>query len=193
MQLRLSASARGRARALFVSLATCALGAGCSNGLEGERVATCTDELGCPEGTRCVDGAYCERLSDEGTPRIVVPGVSGAVDLGGGGGVPGSPQLDAGFEQGDDAAVATGCLPGQVRCNEICADVRLDRNHCGGCGIACVGAQECQLGVCCDATRTVCDDLCVDLQSDLRHCGVCGVACPFGASCVLGACLEDLG
>ena len=176
-------------RALAVAFVSVTLGGACASDLEGEAVPVCSDELGCPAGMRCVGGAYCEHVSDGGAiGRVAVPTGTGAVDVGGG---PGVPQDDAGLDALPDGAPA-GCLPGQLLCNDVCADVQGDRANCGACGIACAGTQQCQLGVCCDAASTVCGARCVDLTSDPRHCGVCDLACPFGTECVLGTCLEDL-
>lgn len=73
----------------------------------------------------------------------------------------------------------------------FCADVRTDRNNCGGCGQVCVAGQRCAASVCvteCPSVQTLCGAVCVDTSVDPAHCGACDHACPGGQTCVAGAC-----
>jgi hypothetical protein len=40
------------------------------------------------------------------------------------------------------------CAPNQTQCNGTCVNTNIDKNNCGGCGIACTAAQVCQNGTC---------------------------------------------
>src|SRR5260221_1304344 len=64
---------------------------------------------------------------------------------------------------GGGAPVAL-CTEG-TPCAGACVDVRSDASHCGACGNACAGTQEC------------CKGTCVDTKSDAMNSGACGSAC----------------
>jgi hypothetical protein len=72
------------------------------------------------------------------------------------------------------------CAPGHTSCFGICGDIDLDPDHCGGCGIACVGTEEC------------CNNSCVDtFAQDPSNCGGCGIVCDSGEICTVeGFCAE---
>lgn len=193
---------RSRLHALVLVLG-CALTLGCEDELDGEPAPLCTDEAGCPIGSRCVDGRMCVlppgaplRMQpprfDLGPPRAPVdiePRPPRQRDAGG------ALDLDAGlFDAGRRDAGRTDaaqCLPGQALCTSGCANVQIDANNCGGCGIACPDGTLCSQGVCCGPTGTVCAGQCVDTFSDRGNCGVCELACAIGSSCVLGICTPD--
>ena len=175
----------------------CALALGCEDDLEAEPAPHCTDEAGCPIGSRCVAGTMCV-LMEGAQPRRDPPRFELARP---GGSVSPSPprQRDAGRE-GDggprDAGLGRSdadaqCLAGQALCASGCASLQSDPNNCGGCGIGCPDGELCSLGVCCGPARTVCADQCVDTFADRRHCGVCELACDIGSSCVAGICTPD--
>ncbi|MEM9074209.1 MAG: MXAN_6577-like cysteine-rich protein, partial [Myxococcota bacterium] len=97
---------------------------------------------------------------------------------------------------GDDGRIgldpdsSTGCEGSETRCGAACVDVTTDRNHCGGCGMACAAGDVCTLGVCeaCSDDLVECAGVCRDLQTDSEHCGACGVVCAAGSACVAGTC-----
>lgn len=178
-------------------LASAIVALGCSNDgseFDSDPPIVCTDQVGCPEGSRCVQGQFCETVQPiepgSGTavaPRVVVvigPG-GGSLDAGIGG------RDDGGFEPGD-AGLFGGCPEGQLVCNGVCADAQSDPTNCGACGIACTGVALCQQGVCCDPIGSVCGDVCADLTRDRNNCGTCGLVCPMGTECTLGVCREIL-
>lgn len=82
-------------------------------------------------------------------------------------------------------------------CDGACVDTQYNAAHCGGCGIACAGADPCRLGMCgCDAGQTGCEvdfgggpvRTCVDTAVDTSHCGGCGIVCDVGEACLDGDC-----
>ena len=126
--------------------------------LEGDRVPSCTDELGCPEGTRCVDGQMCVAIDGAEPPPAppVQPGATPPSPTTSPG-LPGAPpfQGDAGdqlLDAGQDLGPIDGgpleCDPGQLACETGCVDTTSDRRNCGGCGIDCGPAGECVAGTC---------------------------------------------
>jgi len=80
------------------------------------------------------------------------------------------------------------------------------KEHCGKCGVACTGKEECVdegngyecAEPCVRSGKVMCRGSCVDLLTDVENCGVCGNACRFGgeddnelhetASCKEGLC-----
>ncbi len=99
------------------------------------------------------------------------------------------------------------CYPGYSNCpgaadgggdgdggaGTVCAQVQLDNNNCGGCGIVCPNGESC-LGGSCTCHLTVCPSgdgggmVCTDPENDPLNCGMCGKVCPTGENCVLGEC-----
>ncbi len=66
-----------------------------------------------------------------------------------------------------------------------------DPLHCGGCGRACPGGDECVEGRC--AVRhglTRCGPRLANLRNDRDHCGACGQRCPAAQVCELGRCVD---
>ncbi len=83
------------------------------------------------------------------------------------------------------------CRLGASDCDGQCVDTSTDPGHCGACGHACPGDQQCVDGACqppCGALAA-CDGACTDRQTDPRHCGSCGVVCAAGEICDQGACV----
>ena len=77
----------------------------------------------------------------------------------------------------------------------VCANVAVDRNHCGACGTKCPAAEVCTESACaleCAGGATKCDakdgPVCVDTMVDALNCGGCAAACEPGFACVSGAC-----
>jgi hypothetical protein len=85
-------------------------------------------------------------------------------------------------------------------------DLQTNASHCGMCGRACAGAQDCCAGGCvdlassnshcgacgmsCASGRTCCGSACRDLQADPANCGACGRACSAGQTCCGGSCVD---
>lgn len=93
--------------------------------------------------------------------------------------------------------------PGQCNSDGCEADIKYDRNNCGGCGIKCKPGEECidegfgrECAVPCTRFgRVLCPnwDECVDLLTDPNNCGGCGNFCPNAGpnqvrSCKKGVC-----
>lgn len=100
------------------------------------------------------------------------------------------------------------CPPTDERVDHYCANLLVDGNDCGECGVPCrpeVG-NTCAAGRCfcgegtdsCDGTRgsTCCENAfgasCADLDTDREHCGACERRCDFGEDCVSGECQERI-
>jgi hypothetical protein len=47
-----------------------------------------------------------------------------------------------------DAHYDDACGRAHIECGGACVVPLLDRNHCGGCDIACTSSQICNMGVC---------------------------------------------
>lgn len=99
-----------------------------------------------------------------------------------------------------DASCA-GCFSDQVCCDvggsATCTSPQSDESHCGGCGLACEGAEVCQLGRC-SCNDTLCglpdgSTICADLETDPTNCGGCGIACAVGERCAGGECYAPNG
>jgi hypothetical protein len=85
-----------------------------------------------------------------------------------------------------DSAVDNGC--------EI--DTRTNRDHCGGCRMACAAGQVCVSGRCslpCASDLTFCTPACVNTTSDSRNCGACGNGCTGRRVCRDSACVCPTG
>jgi hypothetical protein len=91
-----------------------------------------------------------------------------------------------------DAGVS--CGPGITACGGACTDVKVDRNHCGGCDTKCGAGEVCSDGACgatCGgATPNLCgtgdNARCVAFASDPNNCGSCDTKCAPGATCSMG-------
>jgi hypothetical protein len=78
---------------------------------------------------------------------------------------------------------------GDVQCSGACVDPQTSEQHCGGCGKACAGGQQCESGKCeCADDRALCNNQCVDTDVDEQNCGSCGKACGSGQQCQSGSC-----
>ncbi len=92
------------------------------------------------------------------------------------------------------AACGSQCPQGQELCGDVCADITVDRNHCGACGNECSAGQVCDgSGTCaasCGAGLSECGGSCVDTDVDPSNCGGCGTVCDAGQVCDgSGACV----
>ncbi len=71
-----------------------------------------------------------------------------------------------------------------------CVDDSIDRNNCGGCGVACGSTQVCNDGTCeeltCGSGEVPCDGVCVSGDS-------CGESCGVNATCDEGSCACNSG
>jgi len=92
-----------------------------------------------------------------------------------------------------DAAGACVCATGRTDCGGSCVRTNTNRNHCGGCGIACGATEACTSGVCVctpDCSGRACgDDGCGG------SCGTCagGRVCGAGGACACSGGLTDCG
>jgi hypothetical protein len=121
---------------------------------------------------------------DGGEGGVVDPdgGEGGVVDRDGSTGVP-----DGSVDGGE---VFLSCGIGELRCQDVCVDVRRDPSNCGQCGRTCAAGERCAEGVCeeeCPFPLEACGASCVDVASDPDNCGSCGVRCPSGI-CEVNAC-----
>lgn len=115
------------------------------------------------------------------------------VGCGGGGESASEPPIDAGVEEAASVPEEPTCTTGEIACGRSCRDLTTDPRSCGGCGLACGGADVCDLGACsasCSGGRVACDGGCRDLASDPLHCGACGHRCDAGV-CSAGRCVTS--
>lgn len=80
-----------------------------------------------------------------------------------------------------------GCVEDQMQCTSGCADVQVDPDHCGECGIVCGPTEACDRAECrdsCRDDRQICERYCVDLDVDPIHCGGCNMPCGADEVCV---------
>lgn len=91
--------------------------------------------------------------------------------------------------------LVTDCGAGEASCEDGCADLARDPDHCGSCDTSCDPGEVCIDGGCtsepppptCEAPLQSCFGACVDTTSDPSNCGACGTTCPgpcFGSQCV---------
>jgi hypothetical protein len=102
-------------------------------------------------------------------------------------------QDDGGVEPVEDAQTGpvTPCLGALTQCGDVCADTRVDPEHCGACGETCGASGFCCEGVCvaqCEAPTEACGGSCVNTRTDSEHCGGCDVKCGAEQRCSEGAC-----
>jgi len=81
------------------------------------------------------------------------------------------------------------CTTTETACGQVCANLQVDPNHCGGCAVACPTGFVCSAGGCaCPAGLSACAQRCLDLATDSNACGACDHPCAAGQSCSAGAC-----
>ena len=86
-----------------------------------------------------------------------------------------------------------GCPAGSTACGDACVYTNEDRDHCGGCDIACDADEQCEAGECvfddgCKGPTTLCAGECVDTDTSVDHCGDCDDPCAPFESCADGHC-----
>jgi hypothetical protein len=136
---------------------------------------------------------FDDSASDAGLPATDAAGAGGAT--GAGGAAAGGAAGAAGEGGGAGATVDGGnaCPSYQTSCGGACIPTSNDPNNCGGCGMACTGADVCSAGACassCLPGLFACDRACADLANDNDHCGDCAIKCGSGTGCVNGKCLN---
>jgi hypothetical protein len=80
---------------------------------------------------------------------------------------------------------------GLADCGGYCADIEIDLDNCGSCGVVCGPSEGCLGGTCvappargCTTVQTDCGTgYCVALSSDWSHCGSCEHGCFGGTTC----------
>lgn len=119
--------------------------------------------------------------------------------------------LLAGVSASYDPINGASCLRGHTLCEHphplgkpFCANLKLDRSHCGTCNRACSGGygrcldghchdeEVCAEGLrgCWGGANTQIEYQCVDVQTHNWHCGNCNAACfDAGTGCVNGTCV----
>jgi hypothetical protein len=83
--------------------------------------------------------------------------------------------------QSCDPAAGQNCPSGLTCCDKLCVDTRSNILNCGGCDIACTGAET----LCCNGE-------CANPSTSTSHCGGCGSTCSTlnaTPACAGGACL----
>ncbi len=81
------------------------------------------------------------------------------------------------------------CDSTETCCGDYCADLSLNQDDCGACGVAC-GDAICAAGVCvCEPGLSACAGECVEQLTDTNHCGGCGLVCADSEDCCGGACI----
>ncbi len=126
-------------------------GVGCAADFESDPVLMCTEDRGCPTGSRCNEDRLCEVIGAQ-TPGPGVPSPIAFLDF------PSPsfdgefiPQLDGGFfvDTGIEPFDAQGiCAPGTTACGVDCVDLNTNRDHCGTCDFRCSLGEDCTLGAC---------------------------------------------
>jgi uncharacterized protein YkwD len=92
-----------------------------------------------------------------------------------------------------NASGACVCPSGRTDCGGTCVNTSTNRNHCGGCGMACGPTETCTAGAC------VCTPSCTGRECGDDgcggSCGACGAgrACGAGGTCVCTGGLTDCG
>lgn len=92
--------------------------------------------------------------------------------------------------------VADPCAgQGLTNCGGYCADIAVDLNNCGGCGVVCGSGGGCFGGTCvapppsaCAGRLTNCGGVCVNISDHAGHCGACFNSCPLGGYCHRSVC-----
>jgi hypothetical protein len=93
----------------------------------------------------------------------------------------------------ETVAVVACTASGYMGCGLDCVNLREDRAHCGGCGVACAPTDfGCIEGRCskCDQYEIECGGECVYTDDNPAHCGTCGRRCSTTAVCESGQCVE---
>ena len=125
---------------------------------------------------------FAEDLDNCGACGVRVP-AGGICDSG-------NPTCTAGFHNDNGRC----CPVGQSNCGSYCADLRVDINNCGTCGVHVPSGGVCNNGVPgCTPGFTNCGGTCTSLVTDGYNCGSCGHDCGYNGlgvhkGCCLGSC-----
>ncbi len=89
-----------------------------------------------------------------------------------------------------DTSCSPSCGTGTTCCNSHCATTLVDRNNCGGCGVACASNEMCALGHCIAAVDA---GLPHDGGHDAAQSGNCSPQCASGYRCCGTTCVSSVG
>ncbi len=96
-----------------------------------------------------------------------------------------------------NSAGACGCEAPELTCGTQCADVRSDKDNCGGCGMVCEQGLICAGRQCTGTCKVLgtrdCGAGCIDILSDPLNCGGCGKICEAGLGCLNAECTDEDG
>ena len=140
------------------------------------------------------------------TSLMLLAGCGSEVPVGRGTGAGSSALGNVGEPPKSDGTCATRLTV----CNGICGDVGSDDAHCGACGTACTGSEQCASGTCtapppppppppvdagsdaattCADGKALCGGTCVDTLFDGNNCGACGTVCAAPTKCLRATCM----
>ncbi len=155
----------------------------------------------CGPGTTCSAGRCVAVEADAAVDDRPPDGLEAVADVGSE-----AASLDAALDSPADGADGAACPPGRTliagvcmcgvgitECRGECVDTNRSVLHCGGCGRACRGDENCRDGVCERAAGDGGADARPDVCSSMTPTNCCGVVCPTPpgteAVCAAGFCV----
>ena len=88
------------------------------------------------------------------------------------------------------ATCSPACTGGTACCDSGCANTLIDRNNCGGCGVACAATEMCSIGHCVAAADS---GVVRDAGRDAAQPGNCRPVCASGYDCCGTTCVSHNG